>query len=472
MLTTALTIAEVLYVLAVSAWIILEKRPPLATLAWILGLAALPLVGFFVYWFIGPRRLKRRRARRAVAVRRLRASLPDFRVLGDHVLGIEPRQRQLMALALNGGTAPLTAGNSVRILRNGQETFPALEEAIASARHHVHLEYYIFAPDRTGVRLRDLLIERAKAGVHVRLLVDAVGGVDLNRAFLAPLLKAGGEIGWFNVVSFGRFRPRVNFRNHRKIVVCDARVGFLGGLNVSDDYAGIGGRFGTWRDTHARIEGPAIRALQLLFLEDWNFATRRSVTDTTYFAPPPTTGNSVVQILGSGPDGDWQSIQQVFFTAIASAQERLSICTPYFVPDDAILTALYAAALRGVDVRLLVPRRSDLVLVAAAGRSYYDDLLRAGVRIYEYLPGFLHAKTLVMDGLFAIVGSANFDQRSFRLNFEVSAVCYDAEIARQLESLFEEDLTLSREITTEERQALTLPSRFAEASARLLSPLL
>lgn len=472
MLTTWLTVLEILYVVALSVWIILEKRPPLATLAWILGLAALPLVGFGVYWFIGPQRLRRKRSRRGAAVRRIRASLPDVRILGDPDLGIEPRQRQLMALALNNGAAPLTAGNDVRLLKNGRETFPALEKAISEAKHHVHLAYYIYEPDETGKKIRDLLIERAKAGVHVRLLVDAVGSSALNHRFVAPFLEAGGEFGRFNMISLPRFRSRVNFRNHRKIVVCDGEIGFLGGLNISNDYAGLTSKMGAWRDTHLRVEGPAVRGMQLLFLEDWNFSTALSVTDPSYFSTPGTRGTSIVQVVGSGPDGEWQAIQQVFFSAITSAQERVVITTPYFVPDEALLTALTTAALRGIDVKLLLPHRSDSRIARAAGRSYYDELMRSGVRIFEYLAGFLHAKSMAVDGTVAIIGSANMDQRSFRLNFEAGAICYDAAVAREVEAVFEEDLTLAQEIVEEDRKDLPFKERLAEASARLLSPLL
>lgn len=468
-----LAILEIVYVVVLSAWIIHEKRQPLATLAWVLSLAALPVVGFVVYFFLGPQRLKRVRSRRAVALDRVRASLPDLRTLDESSMGqkVAPRSRQLMALALNNGQSPLSAGNDVRVLRNGTETFPALEEAIRGAKHHVHLEYYIWNPDTVGARLRDLLVERARAGVQVRVLVDALGSRDAGERFFAPLIAAGGEFGAFNPVSFAAVRPKINLRNHRKIVVVDGGIAFTGGLNVGDEYAGIDPDCGVFRDTHLRVAGPAARALQRVFLEDWNFATGRSVTAPEFFKAPDA-GEQLVQVVAGGPDRDWQTIQQLFFAAITGARDRVLLATPYFVPDEPVLTALVTASLRGVDVTLLVPRSTDHHIVRAAGRSFYDELLKAGIRVHEYLPGFLHAKTVIVDGVFASVGSANLDQRSFRLNYELNIALYGESVAGELETIFEQDLTVSREITAEDRRTVGTFERFGEACARVLSPLL
>lgn len=472
-----LTAIEIAYVLALAVVIMLEKRSPLSTLAWIFGLALLPVVGLVVWYLLGPLRLRRKRSKRASAQRRIRASLGALPYLAASARGAlqtrgAPVERQLMALALNSAEAPLTPGNDVRILRNGGETYGAMEADIRAARHHVHLQSYIFADDEVGRRFRALLLERARSGVQVRLLTDAVGSWRLTGAFLAPLVEAGVEIGFFNPVSFARFRPALNFRNHRKIVVCDGATGYVGGLNVAREYAGLDPAVGLWRDTHARLRGPAVQGLQLLFLEDWNFATGRSVTAPEFFAAEEPAGDALVQIVGSGPDRDWSPAQQIFFSSITSARDRVRLTTPYFVPDESVLTALATAALRGVDVDVLVPRRGDSRVVGAAGRSYYDELLRAGVRIHEYLPGMLHAKTLVVDDRFAIVGSANVDCRSFSLNYEVFAMLYGPVPAGRLSGMFEEDLRLSREVTVESRTGLPLRQRLAESSARLLSPLL
>lgn len=458
-----------------SVWIMLEKRAPLATVSWILALAAFPGLGFVIYFLLGPRRLRRRRRLRGEARRRVIASLP--RVLLDRSGAVRERvptrSRQVMTLALNNADSPLHGGNRVRLLRNGNECYAAMEAAIAAARHHVHLEYYIFAPDRVGTHFLNLLARRASEGVQVRVLVDAVGSFALRGRALQPLLKAGGRVVSFNPATLARLR--MNLRNHRKIVVCDGSVGFTGGLNIANEYAGLDPDLGPIRDTHLEIRGPAVHALQMVFLEDWNFATGGSVTGTEYFAEDGQAGpgdDSLVQIVASGPDDDWPVIRQVYFTAIASAKERIRATTPYFVPDESVLSAFVTAAMRGVDVKLLVPRRSDSAVITAAARSYFDDLLRAGVRVFEYRPGFLHAKTLTVDGILSSVGSANLDCRSFHYNYEVNAIVFGQDTARALEGMFDEDLKDAREVTLADRSRRRFHRRLAEAGARLLSPLL
>lgn len=476
MLVTALTIAEITYLVVLSLWIILEKRPPVATLAWILSLAALPVAGFAIYYLFGPRRIHRRRLKRQRARLKVRgASERDLgRVVFADEAALTAPARALMTLAAGAGDMPPAACHRVDLLTSGADCFEAICEAVAAARHHVHLAYYIFEPDHTGTRLRDLLVQKAKEGVQVRLLVDDVGSHRMGRRFVKPLLAAGGSFARFNAVGLPRFRPRVNFRNHRKILVCDGRVAFTGGMNISDAYSVSSEGGVPWRDTHLRLEGTAVRWLQLVFLEDWYFATDHAPHGNAYFPRDPgDTGPShVLQVVASGPDSDWQSIHKLYFAAIAGAQRRVLITTPYFVPDEAMLVALVTAALRGVDVRLLVPRRGDSRIVTAAARSYYDDLLRAGVRIFEYLPSMLHAKTMVVDDSFATVGTANMDNRSFRLNFEVSVALYGTTFVDQLVATFAEDVAKAEEVNASRRQQMRWPDRFGEAGARLFSPLL
>ncbi len=488
MLVSFLTFGEIAYVVVVCVIIVLQKRSPASTLAWILMLAALPLVGMVLFFVFGPRRLQRRRLKRqrgrlkvrseelrAEARERARTRSPESRV--------DTSSRQLMQLAMRASDIPPEMCSNVDILKGGAECFDALEKAIASAKHHVHLDYYIFAPGRVGARIRDLLVERAKAGVHVRLLVDAVGSYALSRKFLKPLREVRAEIAFFNPASFARFRPRINFRNHRKIVVVDGRIGFTGGVNVADEYLEVQGGGPPWRDVHVRLEGGAVRWLQLVFLEDWYFATDKTPHGRGYFPldlPAARTpadeardhDEHRVQIVASGPDLDAEAIQKVYFAAIAGAEKRVLVTTPYFVPDEPVLTALTTAAQRGLDVRLLVPRNSDSRIVTAAARSYFDDLLRAGVRIFEYAPAMLHAKTLVIDDTLACIGSANMDNRSFRLNFEISALLYGPVHNRVLAEIFERDLEGAHEVKASARARLGLPARVFEAGARLLSPML
>ncbi|MBS2019483.1 MAG: cardiolipin synthase [Deltaproteobacteria bacterium] len=496
MLVTLLTIAELVYVIGLAIWILFEKRSPVATLAWILALIALPYVGFLVFFFLGPRRVTRKRLKH----KRARAQAEPTRANGD-VDGSstgttepppqhDPRVDQLVALAKKAGEPPPGRCEEVTIFHDAATTYDAIEKAIREAKHHVHVAYYIFDHRRTGQRFRDALIAAAKAGVTVRVLLDDVGSASVGRRFVQPMRDAGIKVAWFNEVTFARIRSRIDFRNHRKIVVCDGRVGFTGGINVSDDYLPPApepqkpidelrerrkerkGHAGPWRDTHARFTGDAVRWLQLTFLDDWYFTTGYAARDRDYFPPPTKTGDHLVHVLASGPDRETETIQKTYFAAITSAHERVLVTTPYFVPDDAILTALTTTAMRGVDVRVLVPRRSDSLVVTAAARSYYDACLAAGVRVYEYQPTMIHAKTLVVDDYFAAVGTANMDNRSFRLNFEVAAIFYGREHAETLATQFREDLKQSKEIKAATRAAVPVRWRIAEAGARVLSPLL
>jgi cardiolipin synthase len=466
LLATILTSLEIVYLVGVTGWLLLQKRSPIATLAWILALGMLPVVGLILYFFVGPRRVHKNRLRKLRARLRVRAAAPAPSHAHDPH---EVRSTQLLKLGTRMEGSPASSCDDLTVLVNGVATYAAIEEAIRAARHHVHLEYYIFEADQSGTRLRDLLIERARQGIEVRLLVDAVGSGKASDRFFRPLRDAGGKVARFNRVTLARLRPRLlNFRTHRKIVVGDGAVGFTGGINITDtqNEAVLGAR--AFRDTHLRLVGAAVRWLQLVFLEDWHYATGHAPMEAIYFPDPPR-GARCVQIVASGPDHDWEAIRNMYFAAIASAEERVLVTTPYFVPDEPILAALVTAALRGVDVRVMVPRRSDSWLVTIAGRSYFDDLIRAGVHVYEYLPGMLHAKTLVVDRDFAAIGTANMDNRSFRLNFEVSAIAHDEAVATRLAEIFEEDARRARVV---QRRHEALPARLAEAGARLLSPLL
>jgi cardiolipin synthase len=475
MVATALTVVEIGVVVWLCASIALQKRHPVATLAWIALVVGLPVVGAVLYYFVGHRRVKRSRFKRLRARLGLRVARDRLRETavrsgrGPH----DARALQLMRLATEVSDAPPSNARSVRFLLGGDETLAAILEAVRGARHHVHLEYYIFEPDRAGTALRDALVERARAGVEVRVLCDGVGSLHLGRRFLAPLRRAGARFAWFGPVTLARLRPHlVNFRTHRKIVVVDGLTGFTGGINITDDESVAARGPRAWRDTHLALEGAAVRWLQLVFLEDWSYATGQAFTDAAYFPDTPDDGAYPVQILASGPDEPWHAIHKLYFAAIASARSRVLVSTPYLVPDEAMLTALSTAALRGVDVRVLVPRRSDSRTLTAANRSFFGDLLAAGVRVYEYTPSMMHGKTLVVDDAFAAVGTANMDSRSFRLNYEVIAVRYDAAGADALADQFARDLRHAHEVDQGALANDRLFHRLAQAGARLLSPLL
>ena len=375
------------------------------------------------------------------------------------------------------GLAPSTA-TEVTWLVDGAATYAALLEAVAQARDHVHLEYYIFNPDHAGTALRDALVERARAGVQVRLLLDAVGSSALPRRFLQPLLDAGGEAIWFHPRQLLKpfKRPWLNLRTHRKLVVVDGEVAFTGGINVTDEEDDSRNP-AAYRDLHMRIRGHVVHNLQLVFLEDWIYATEQGPElferGDLFPADVPTRaqGSIDAQVLVSGPDSAWEPIHRLHVAAIQEAKRRVWLVTPYFVPGEAARMALTSAALGGLDVRLMVPKQSDSRFVTLAARSYFDELLEAGVRIFEYGPRMLHSKAFIADDDTCIVGTANFDHRSFRLNFELSMMYTDLKLTGELEAILRAEFDSAEEVQLIRDRSLWR-KRLPEAFARLASPLL
>lgn len=469
-----LGIAWGVYIICLSIWIILQKHPPVSTLSWIISLAFIPYLGFVIYHFIGPQKLKRHHYRRLLA----KTALQEHRYLYDlHEQSIligsapSPATVQLARLINNASGFPVTTATSLELLVDGEATYNAIFDAIKNASHHIHLEYYIFEPDHIGTALRDLLIEKAKEGVMVRLLVDGIGSSRLNKKFIDPFLAAGGEFLFFHNFRFSQlFRPLVNLRTHRKIVICDGHIGFTGGLNITDEEDERTSNQ-AYHDVHLKLTGNSVHSLQLIFLEDWFYVSKKTTFPhiASYFPEMPS-GNYPVQIIASGPDNQWEVIHRLNLGAIHSAKKRIWLTTPYFVPTEATLFALTSAALRGIDVRLVVPYQSDSSFVTAAARSYFDELILAGVKIWEYGSRMLHSKTMVMDDNFSIIGTANFDSRSFRLNFEVCAAIYSHEMNQKIANQFELDLLESKAVSNNRK--LYFFDRLFEASARLLSPLL
>lgn len=473
---TGLSLAWTFYIAVLAVWIVLQKRTPVATLGWILSLAALPYLGFWIFYFFGPQRLKKQRFKRlrSRATAHAASERAQIREAAD---GAPPALRQLAALGSAACGLPLSNATAADLLSGGASTFDAIFEAIAQARDHVHLEYYIYEPDGIGTRLRDLLAERARAGVSVRLLVDALGAKRVGRRFLRPLREAGAHVALFHDTRIGRrLRPVTNYRTHRKIVVCDGPnglIGFTGGVNITDE-EDLRLRPDAYHDVHLRLRGNAVCSLQTTFLEDWAYATgeqlRGGEQALARLMPAQPAGTIPVQIVTSGPDTALEPIHRLQVSAIHAATERCWLTTPYFVPTEAALMALTSAALRGVDVRLMVPQRSDSRIVSAAARSYYGELMTAGVKIWEYKARMLHSKTLVIDDHCAMVGTANFDNRSFSLNFEVMAVVYGPTLAEALTRQFETDLRQAAPVRKGAKRGFW--QRLGEAGARLFSPLL
>jgi cardiolipin synthase len=455
--------------------VLVQRRGrPQAALGWLLLLLLLPPIGLFFWWAIGRRYLVRRRRKRRRSAEKLSNRLTELRT----TLAAPPEAdwdflpiQRLPQEEAEWLMVP-TSGNHVDLLVDAREGYPAIEQAILDARHHVHMLFYIWRKDATGRHFRDLLIERAKDGVQVRVLYDAVGGSEVGGKFMQPLIEAGGKVGVFLPPRLLRRSLEINFRNHRKLVVCDGQAGFLGGLNIGDEYAQ------TIRDTMVRIEGPAVDQLQEVFAEDWYFATDEDYMDVEFLgqwrsSPRPREGvPAVCAIVPSGPHTEFNFTLEAFFIALCRATRRIWITTPYFIPDQTIIAALRTAVFRGVDVRLLVPATSDHRLVALASRSFYPILLQAGVRIFHYQGGLMHAKTVLLDDDLSIIGSANMDLRSFRLNFEINLFAQSRPLADELAALYERFERDSLEISWDDIQKSSFTAQFTEALAHLLSPLL
>ncbi len=472
------------YLVLSLGFVVLERRHPRTTLAWVMAIILLPLLGLLAYLAVGRRpyrRHVRRCRRRREAANEAMRQVARLDRLPPELSGT---QRGLVQLALRSAAAPLRRASRVELLSAGEPALASIRSAIAGARHFVHLEFYIWRDDDTGRAITALLTRRAREGLQVRVLCDHVGSLGLSAQHFAPLIEAGGEVAFFAPITAPSLRrPRANFRNHRKLISVDQCVGFVGGLNVGDEYLGSGLTHALWRDLLVRIEGDAVIGLETIFAEDWldakGGASEAEDTGEENAGGAPVVGSGLgagsgplVQIISSGPDvGVAPAIGAQFSAAIGSALQRCWIATPYLVPDESLKLSLQTAAMRGVDVRLLVPGKSDQWLVQMASRSYYDELLAAGCRIDEY-PQMLHSKLLVVDDSLAAIGSANMDIRSFHLNYEVTAMFYDPAVNQALARVFEVDLGRAASVFEANRARITPPRRLVEALARTLSPLL
>ena len=471
---TGILLLDVMIIALLLPTIVLQRRDSGATLAWIMVIVLIPFLGLLAFWLFGmtPLYLRRRKRRKieaklAPALERLQDRLATEQQLNE----VSP---SLLTLVTRLDDVGPLSGNDVVIMRNGEQVFDAIEQAFTQATKHIHLIYYIWENDYTGTRLRDALITAAQRGVTVRLLVDDVGSRTADALFFAPLLAAGGKVARFMPVHLLSRRLNLNNRNHRKLVIVDGWLSFTGGMNVGDVYAGRGE---PWQDLHACLHGAVTHALQEVFCQDWYHATRenlvRKALGDLYFPVIAAQGDICAQFLASGPvDERWQAIHTVLFAAMNLATQRIWIETPYFVPDRPIMMALQTAALRGVDVRLLLPGRSDHRLVLYAGRSFIDDLLDVGVRVFELHSAMPHAKAVTIDGTFATLGSANMDQRSFRLNFEGNVFFYGAKVAKQLEEGFLALCANAVEVTLAKRRRLSKREKLLESMARILAPML
>jgi cardiolipin synthase len=472
-----LTAALLLFIFQAATILVLEYRRPSNAMAWLFILFLFPMVGFVLYYFLAREYQRRRRVnkrsgtdaqRRAEILDKSRLILrPEDMPNPDFV-----REERLFAMLRKSGASPITGNNRTRVLTNAEAAYQAMLEAIRGATHHIHMSSYIIRDDNTGRQFRDELAKKAKSGVQVRLLYDGIGSIKLGGGYFGPLQEAGAHFA-----SFFPFRPsflkkRMNYRNHRKILVVDGVKGFVGGINVGDEYLGKHPKLGFWRDSHLAIEGDAVYGLQEVFLKDWEIATREKLKDPGFFPVHQCSGNEVVQIVAGGPDRRADAIHETLFAALTTAKKRIWIATPYFIPDASIAMALKTAAISGIDVRMIVPLVPDTRLVHAATMSYVGQLLKYGVRFWQYRRGFIHAKVVIVDNLLASVGSANIDLRSFFYNFETIAWIYDTERIAELERDFLQDLQHSVEVDYSTYRIRPRREKIGQALARMLSPLL
>jgi cardiolipin synthase len=472
------TLVFLLTAIPVAIMIIWEKRSPYKTAAWILALLLLPLFGVIFYLFFGQEFRKRK-----LFSRKGIKSLNKLRILSSHqlkqieqtILNTDSKVREketLIRLLLNNSNALLTTGNRLKILEDGSDTFEAIFNAIRDAKHHIHIEYYIIANDKLGKKLKDILIEKSNEGVEVRIIIDDVGSWGLDKKYISELKSNGIEIYSFMEVRFPRLTSRVNFRNHRKIIIVDGKTGFTGGINFADRYLeGIKG-IGPWRDIHLQIEGDAVISLQVIFAADWFFVINENISGKKYFPPMQNYGGIPLQIAASGPDSDWETISQAFFAAIAGARSRVYIVSPYLMPPIQIISALITSALSNVDVRIVIPEKSDAHISKWSSFSYIEQLLEAGIRIYFYKSGFIHSKYIIVDDVFSSIGSTNLDFRSLETNFEVNAFMYDQEFTDKLAEIFMADIHNSREIKLTEWTRRPWHVKLRESLAHIVSPML
>lgn len=469
----------ILTVVSVVFNVILENRNPVRTLAWIIVLVTVPLIGFLFYLYFGVnyRKIKMFSMKGLGDMKWLQYMSEDQKQRIKKSEFLQKREtwevRKLMTLLLNNSKALLTRSNKVDILNNGEETFPAIFEALRNAKKFIHLEYYIIDRGKLTDMLKAILIEKAKEGVEVRIIYDDVGSWGLPRDFIRELRDTGIQIYPFLPVRFPHLGSKANYRNHRKIIIIDGEVGFVGGLNFADRYVdGVPG-IGIWRDTHLKVEGEVVTSLQVVFLIDWYFVRQELLLDKNEYLPyKQVEGRVDIQTVTSGPDSDWASIQQAFFTLINMARKYVFISTPYFMPGETTLNSLKTAAMGGVDVRIMLPHKSDSRLTYWCTRSYIEELLEAGVKIFWYQKGINHSKVIIVDGNVASVGTANMDIRSFEQNFEVSLIIYDREVVKNLANYFLCDLQGSVECAIQYWKFRPKREKVYESIARLFAPVL
>lgn len=464
-----------LYAIVSIVIIILERKRPEKTIAWLLVFVLLPPFGLILYIFLG-RNWKKHKLTEDFS--------PYVRDLIYRVINkIEnPEYIPLIELLAKNSDSPLFIDNDITLFKDGSEKFKCLVEEIKKAKHHIHLEYYIVKSDKIGNEIKDLLVQKANEGVKVKFIIDRVGSIKMKKSAVKELRAAGVDLvqySYFLAPILRMINTQINYRNHRKIVVIDGRVGFIGGINIGDEYLGKG-KLGYWRDTHIMVKGDFVLGLQAVFLDDY-FTIKRIDGDyflqkdefANYFPEPVKSNKQIMQLVKSGPDSEFPAIMQGVLKMITMAKKNIYITTPYFVPTESIMEALKMSALSGVDVKILFPGRFDHVLVYYASRTYLAELLRCGAKAYFYSKdSFIHSKVMTVDGKISTIGTANMDIRSYELNYEINAVIYDDAKTSDLDKQFFKDLEKSDEIFIEDLDGVSRFHKILEATSRVFSSLL
>ncbi|SEF89925.1 cardiolipin synthase [Parabacteroides chinchillae] len=466
------TIFIILYCVTIVGLILViltENRNPLKTIPWVIVLLLAPGIGLLFYFFFGQDNRKQRIISRRTYKRIMRR--PQEGKLPQDMCIVPEAYQPLSTLLSNSSQSSLLYGSDITIYTNGTDKLQDLLKEINNATHHIHLQYYIFCDDETGYKVQKALIKKAREGVKVRVLYDDVGCWNVKNRFFKEMQDAGIEVYAFLKVAFPILTSKVNYRNHRKIVVIDGRIGFMGGMNIADRYD-KGTSWGTWRDTHFKIIGKGVHGLQSAFLIDWYVVSKKLLNDKIYYPPAQIYSDNIMQIATSGPVGQWRTLLQAAIFVIANAKKYIFIQTPYFLPTEGLNQALQTAALGGVDVRLMLPKRSDTRTANMATHSFIDEMVKAGVKVYFYKPGFLHSKLVISDDTIACIGSANMDFRSFEHNFEINAFIYQREFTLQMKKVFMHDMQNCERLVPSKWLKRPWKQRIAESFMRLFSPLL
>ena len=483
-----------LYILSIviSLKLILENRDPAKTLSWILIFMLFPGLGLIIYAILGRniRKIKINKTSKladTLKKDKLLYNLEEIEELVRYQQKViskgelpnnqkkDSRVLKIISLLLNTGIFPFTVNNKVEIYVDGNEKFSNLIEDIRKAKDHIHLEYFIIKDSQIGQQIKSELIKKAQEGVKIRIIYDDVGcwRFWFHRKFFKEMKSHGIEIrpylkGKITIPIGGQ----INYRNHRKIVVVDGKIGYTGGINIGDEYIGKNKKFGYWRDTHIKVEGTSVYMLQMIFLTDWYYNTKEVLLEERFFPKINNMGKSMIQIVASGPDSDWESMHYAYFYAICQAKKSIYIETPYFIPDEALLEALKCAVLSGVELIIVFPKIADHKIVNTASYSYFDDILKCGGKVYLYNKGFLHSKLIIIDDIIASTGSANMDLRSFKLNFELNAFIYDKNVINEMKKNFELDLKNSEILDKDKYEKRSMVCKIKESLSRLFSPIL